>query len=582
MSTTWRPRGGGGGGGGGGGTGGRTDYVHNSATFDGKRMRKAVQRRTVDFNSVVFKHLENRTCAKDTAECLSTQPDENFVIEMPPAFSQQARYNAAINVATKFVHTSINKVRCPINVLKWTPEGRRLITGASTGEFTLWNGLAFNFETIHQAHDRAIRSMIWSHNDTWLLSGDDSGKIKYWQSNMSHLKEFSAHTESVRDLTFSPTDTRFASCSDDGTIKIWIFAEAREERTLKGHGWDVKCLDWHPTKALLASGSKDHLVKLWDPKSGNALSTLYGHKNTILSLKWNQNGNWLVTASRDQLLRVYDIRTMKELQTFKGHAKEVSSVAWHPFTETLFVSGGSDGAIKYWDVGTDYSVGGMDQAHESTVFSLDFHPAGHLLASGSNDHTTRFWARNRPGDALHDRFSQTRKDEELSGIKEVAIMDKKNEEFSLPGLSLPGLGSHNRSPSGPDTKRVKLDDSARGSPKVQPPRPPFMPPNQMPPGFRPPPPGMLPPGFRPPPGMPPGPPPPGFKLPPGMPPPMPPGFRPPPGMMPPGPLPPGFRPPPLPPGVRPPVPPPNADPAMFAAFMAQMHMQQQQQQQQKK
>ncbi|ORY44797.1 WD40 repeat-like protein [Rhizoclosmatium globosum] len=338
---------------------------------------------------------------------------------MPPAFA--TRCNPAVQIATKFVHTSINKIRCPINVLKWTPEGRRLITGASSGEFTLWNGLAFNFETIHQAHDRAVRSMAWSHNDTWLLSGDDAGKIKYWQSNMSSLKEFQAHKESVRELTFSPTDTRFASCSDDGTIKIWVFGEDREERTLTGHGWDVKCVDWHPSKALLASGSKDHLVKLWDPKSGNELSTLYGHKNSILALKWNQNGNWLVTASRDQLLRVYDIRTMKELQAFRGHKKEVSTVAWHPFNETLFVSGGSDGAICYWDVGTEFSVGGMEQAHESTVFSLDFHPCGHLLASASNDHTTRFWARNRPGDVMHDRFSQTRKDEEFMGIKEVTI-----------------------------------------------------------------------------------------------------------------------------------------------------------------
>ena len=34
--------------------------------------------------------------------------------------------------------------------LQWTPEGRRLVTGASSGEFTLWNGLTFNFETILQ------------------------------------------------------------------------------------------------------------------------------------------------------------------------------------------------------------------------------------------------------------------------------------------------------------------------------------------------------------------------------------------------------------------------------------------------
>ena len=36
--------------------------------------------------------------------------------------------------------------------MKWSPEGRRLIVGASSGEFTLWNGFTFNFETILQVN----------------------------------------------------------------------------------------------------------------------------------------------------------------------------------------------------------------------------------------------------------------------------------------------------------------------------------------------------------------------------------------------------------------------------------------------
>jgi polyadenylation factor subunit 2 len=63
------------------------------------------------------------------------------------------------------------------------------MTGSSSGEFTLWNGLTFNFETILQAHDKAVRAMEWSRNDTWMLSADDAGVVKYWQSNMNNMKE---------------------------------------------------------------------------------------------------------------------------------------------------------------------------------------------------------------------------------------------------------------------------------------------------------------------------------------------------------------------------------------------------------
>ena len=58
--------------------------------------------------------------------------------------------NAAETIPVKALHSSLNKVKHPINVVRWTPEGRRLLTGSTSGEFTLWNGMGFNFETIMQ------------------------------------------------------------------------------------------------------------------------------------------------------------------------------------------------------------------------------------------------------------------------------------------------------------------------------------------------------------------------------------------------------------------------------------------------
>ena len=37
---------------------------------------------------------------------------------------------------------------------------------------------------------------------------------------------------------------------------------------------------------------------------------------------------------------------------------------------------------------TDKEVGSMDEAHEGMVWSMAWHPLGHILVSGSNDHTT--------------------------------------------------------------------------------------------------------------------------------------------------------------------------------------------------
>lgn len=89
-----------------------------------------------------------RVWQRDYRDRRALQPDvTNYPnLEPPPSYND----NPINAVVTRFVKTATNKMRCPIFCMAWTPEGRRLVTGASSGEFTLWNGLTFNFETILQ------------------------------------------------------------------------------------------------------------------------------------------------------------------------------------------------------------------------------------------------------------------------------------------------------------------------------------------------------------------------------------------------------------------------------------------------
>uniref|UniRef100_A0A034W3Z0 Pre-mRNA 3' end processing protein WDR33 n=1 Tax=Bactrocera dorsalis TaxID=27457 RepID=A0A034W3Z0_BACDO len=169
--------------------------------FDGKRLRKSVMRKTVDYNASIVKALETRLWTRDHRDRHAPQPENIYVPELLPPSSYLD--NPSNAVTTRFVKTATNKMRCPIFTLAWTPEGRRLVTGASSGEFTLWNGLTFNFETILQAHDVPVRTMVWSHNDSWMVTGDHSGYVKYWQSNMNNVKMFQAHKEAIRGIRYS-------------------------------------------------------------------------------------------------------------------------------------------------------------------------------------------------------------------------------------------------------------------------------------------------------------------------------------------------------------------------------------------
>lgn len=339
----------------------------------------------------------------------------------------------ADTIPVKHLHSSLNKIKHPVNVVRWTPEGRRLLTASTSGEFTLWNGTGFNFETIMQAHDSAIRALEYSHSDDWLISADHDGLIKYWQPNFNNVQSINAHADSIRDLAFSPNDSKFVTASDDATLKVFDFALGTMESKLEGHGWDAKSVDWHPTKGLLASGSKDHLVKLWDPRSGRCLTTLHGHKSTITKVLFEKvRGSCLATSARDQTARVFDLRMMRDICLLKGHEKDISTLTWHPIHANLLSTGGMDGALFHYlldspntPAGQPLTVAPYDSpdptntpaqsiwpmhkisfAHDYAIWSLDWHPLGHILASGSNDRITRFWTRARPGDTevFQDRY----------------------------------------------------------------------------------------------------------------------------------------------------------------------------------
>lgn len=493
------------------------------------------------------------------------------------------------SVPAKHLHSSLNKVRHPVNIVKWTPEGRRLLTASTSGEFTLWNGTGFNFETIMQAHDCAVRALTYAHNDEWLLSADHEGFVKYWQTNFNNLTSFKAHDETVRDIAFAPTDSKFVTASDDHSLKIWDFSTRAEQSHLIGHSWEAKCVDWHPTKGLLASGSRDHQVKLWDPRTGRCLTTLHGHKNTIAMTKFEPtNGVLLASCARDQTTRIFDIRMMRDVFLLKGHDKEICSLVWHPIHSSMLTTADGGGSMCHYlldeqnppegitptvspydsqnpadaPAQTLYPAHKVAYAHDFNVWSMDWHPLGHILASGSNDKVTRFWTRPRPGDNswTNDRWhigqaaaeaqgtwrraeaQRQREEEEAEADDEDGLIDQKmpsKQSFlpGLPGLAAPSMSSFPDGTSTGGAQSFGLPGFSNGAPPFpmgsnglpQPPAgmdlakimemaggqlPPFPPQaNGAPTGFPPLPPGFppagapqLPPGFQPPPGFPPLPP----------------------------------------------------------------------------
>ncbi|KAF2972206.1 hypothetical protein GQX73_g1493 [Xylaria multiplex] len=556
----------------------RGDHGGPGPSHEGGFVRARGRRPVTDYGSTMARWMRDRQPRfKGSFNGELERPSASYIVDMLPPLARVT--NPADTVPTKHLHSSLNKIKHPVNVVRWTPEGRRLLTASSSGEFTLWNGTGFNFETIMQAHDVAIRALAYSHSDDWLLSADHDGIIKYWQPNFNNVQVIQGHRDPVRDIAFSPNDSKFVTASDDSTLKIFDFAGGIAESTLQGHGWDAKSCDWHPTKGLIVSGSKDHLVKLWDPRTQRCLTTLHGHKNNITKTLFERvMGNCLATSARDQTARIFDLRMMRDICLIKGHEKDISTLAWHPIHSNLLSTGGNEGSLHHYLLDEPNTPTGQPNnpavyensdplaapaqsifpahkvpfAHDFAIWSLDWHPLGHILASGSNDRITRFWSRARPGDTdvFQDRYHigeaaaevqgtwdrrggrrQRQEEEEQEAEDEMeGLVDQKmplRQSASafpgLPGLTLPANGVPPPPPQIPGVGGIPtgavpplpfaIPGSLGGAPPPPPPLPGLDPNNPadlakiaemiQKSGFPPPPPpGMAPlPGFMPPPNF---------------------------------------------------------------------------------
>jgi polyadenylation factor subunit 2 len=431
--------------------------------------RQSVIRRTVDLNGPILEYREayrliDSPTHQQTPQLRGT-PLSSLHMLPPSSYIHLPFSNAAI----KFACVAPSKTRSSVNASVWFPDGRRCLTATQAGEFCMWGGQTFHFETIIQAHETPIRDIVFTRNGNFLVSGDDAGNVRYWKPNLELIKSTQAHEESVRRISFSRTDLKFATASDDSTVKVWDFARVASEHVLAGHGGDVKSVDWHPHSSLLVSGSKDAIVKLWDARSGKSAGTMHGHKATITATKWNPiNGNWILTSSRDQTCKIYDVRMQSELATFVGHGTDITQATWHPLQEDLFVSGGHDGSMAFWLAGrSSHYLDKVPGAHDGTIFTCSWNPSGHLLVSGGGDTSIKFWCRARPGDP----FLQQQLAAQASVMESAdhppsnpAIADSRaprdpRAAFSMP-TAIPGIGGNATQPKPPPPPREP--------PKVQP------------------------------------------------------------------------------------------------------------------
>lgn len=79
--------------------------------------------------------------------------------------------------------------------------------------------------------------MKWSHADDWLISSDDRGLVKYWQSNMNNVHTFQAHSDPVRCLRWEDDMQQYNSCYHHQCSIVLVYSSSSS-----GKHCDIICV----------------------------------------------------------------------------------------------------------------------------------------------------------------------------------------------------------------------------------------------------------------------------------------------------------------------------------------------------
>ncbi|KAG0589114.1 hypothetical protein M758_2G245100 [Ceratodon purpureus] len=233
----------------------------------------------------------------------------------------------------------------PIGPLACTSDGAYLAGGGASGRIYFWEVATGQLLRLWPAHYKNVSCLVFSDDDSLLISGADDGLINVWpllrvldmgednqgaEGQVAAMYGWSDHTLPVTGLLAGSggPNAVVVSCSLDHTCKIWSLALGTLLRSIVfPTALNAVVLD--PGEYALYAGGADGRIFITALNFGVPISSgiladgilgtdaaLIGHSRAVTSLAFSMDGVSLVSGSEDCTARLWDTTSKQVLRTF--------------------------------------------------------------------------------------------------------------------------------------------------------------------------------------------------------------------------------------------------------------------------
>ncbi|KAJ9083447.1 hypothetical protein DSO57_1034626 [Entomophthora muscae] len=258
--------------------------------------------------------------------------------------------------------SSTQGVRC----LKFTDDGRYLVSGDRRGNLRIYNTRDFQLVTYQEAHDAEILAL-----DVFNLDGDDPGYtiasasrdrlihvFSLTPSNFRLVQTIDDHSSSITGVCFFDKGQRLISCGADKSV---IFRSSIERVGLPyyahnfNHCGRATFYSMAPdyTNGTLTAVAQDKRIHQFCAETGKSTNIIkpedLGVDVSMTRVALDASGQFACVAGSDKGVRLIDLVSNTLLGTVKGHSELVTSVRFSPDCSRVISTSG-DGCIFIWRV----------------------------------------------------------------------------------------------------------------------------------------------------------------------------------------------------------------------------------------